>query len=85
MIERGSKEVMETMLYTQNGQQWTWKKVSGGSPCDDQTPGTYAYQISGDQMTIKVVKDACQGRALAISDKPFKKIAWPASQTAKKK
>ena len=78
MIDVASREVMEVMLYTQQKQQWTWKKIVGGSPCDNETPGTYAYQLAKDQMTINVVNDPCTGRALAIKDQRFQKVTWPA-------
>ncbi len=77
MIDQASKHVIETMFYTQKGNQYAWRKISGGSPCDTQTPGTWAYKIKRDEITFTVVEDACPGRTEATLNKPFKKVTWP--------
>lgn len=78
MFVKGSKQLAETMHYTQKGNnQYTWQKISGGSPCDTQTPGTWAYKIKKDEIMFTPVDDPCPGRTQATLGKPFKKITWP--------
>lgn len=77
MFDKATKRVLETMSYTQKGNQYTWRKISGGSPCDTQTPGTWAYKIKKNEITFTPVADACPGRTEAALNKPFKKITWP--------
>lgn len=78
MLDQAGRQVLETMRYIQQGNnQYTWQKLSGGSPCDTQTPGTWAYKIEKDAITFTVVADPCLGRTQAALNKPFKKITWP--------
>lgn len=70
-------KLLETMTYTTKGDTLTWKKASGSSPCDEQTPGTWRYTIRNNEMTLNRVDDACEGRSNAFTDKPFKKVAVP--------
>lgn len=69
-------KLLETMTYTTKGDTFTWKKVSGGSPCDTETPGTWRYTISRNKMTLNVVDDACEARAGAHARVTFKKVAF---------
>ncbi len=78
MFVKESNELVETMHYTQKGNnQLTWQKISGGSPCDTQTPGTWAYKINKDEIMFTVVDDPCPGRTQAALTTPFKKTTWP--------
>ncbi|OGX88953.1 hypothetical protein [Hymenobacter coccineus] len=78
MFVKDSKQLAETMHYTQKGNhQFVWQKISGGSPCDTQTPGTWAYKIKKDEIMFTPVNDPCPGRTEASLGKPFKKTTWP--------
>ncbi len=78
LFEQASKQVIERMRYSQKGNQWTWYKLSGNSPCSEQTPGTYAYKIQQDELAITVLQDDCPERTGALTGKPLKRITWPA-------
>jgi hypothetical protein len=78
MFDQASRAVLETMVYSTNAHQFTWRKVSGGSPCDTKVPGTYAYRIDKDRLFLTLVSDACEGRSGAFDGEPFKKVVWPA-------
>lgn len=71
-----SRQLLETMTYTATDSTFTWKKVSGGSPCDTQTPGTLGYKIKDDEITFTLISDACAARANAGIGEPFRKIAF---------
>lgn len=82
LIEPASREVVEIMAYTRQGDQWTWRKLLGSSPCDDQARGTCRYQISQGELRISVVHDDCPERGFAITEAPFRKVSWPPPATA---
>ena len=69
-------KLLETMTYTAKDDTFTWRKVSGGSPCDAQTPGTWRYIIRHDEMTLNKIDDGCEGRSGIQLDGPFKKVAF---------
>lgn len=75
LFDSASKVVMETTLYTQKDGQMTWRKLSGSSPCDNQTVGNYIYKIDKDQLSITPVLDVCMGRAMALVGS-LKKVTW---------
>jgi hypothetical protein len=76
MYEQASRAVLETMVYSTNAQQLTWRKVSGGSPCDPKVSGTYAYRIDKDRIFLTLVSDACDARRV-LNGESFKKVIWP--------
>ena len=69
-------KLLETMTYTTKGDTFTWRKVSGGSPCDAQTPGTWQYIIRHDELTLNRIDDGCEGRSGIQLGGPFKKVAF---------
>ena len=77
LYEAASREVLETMAYTEKDGRYTSKKVRGNSPCDDTTVGNYSYRIDKDVITITPVLDACMARAMAFIG-ALKKTSWPA-------
>jgi hypothetical protein len=78
MFDQASRAVLETMVYATKAHQVTWRKVSGGSPCDPTIPGTYAYRIEKDRLFLTLVADACDARSGAFDREPFQKVLWPA-------
>lgn len=71
-----TKEVIETMTYTVKDDVMTWKKTSGGSPCDAQASGHCRYTIKNDELTLTVIQDDCEARANSLPGTPFKKVAF---------
>lgn len=71
-------KLLETMTYTAKGDTSTWRKVSEGSPCDAQTPGTWRYIIRNDEMTLNRIDDVCEGRSGMQMGGPFIKVAFSA-------
>lgn len=65
-------DALETMLYKQSGDTLTLKKISGGSPCGEET-GDYKYGIKDNRLTIALLKDECGVRANAFSAEGYKK------------
>jgi hypothetical protein len=59
---------METMKFTMQDSVLTFQKLFGHSECDNTTLGKYKFEIKGDDMTLKVMSDACDDRAQAIGD-----------------
>lgn len=78
MYDQVSRALLETMVYSSTAHQLTWRKVSGGSPCETNTPGTYAYRIDKDRLFLTLVTDACSSRSGSFEAEPFKKMTWPA-------
>ena len=70
VVTHNGKQVVEGP-YRVSGNQITFSTgESGPSACN--TPATYTWQISNDQLTFTPVgQDACQGRVLAITSRPF--------------
>ena len=66
--------VLETMLYTFKDSLLTIQKVSGGSPCDATTIGTYKLAIKDDKFIITLKEDACDARANAFIPDPWIKV-----------
>ncbi|GAB3021923.1 hypothetical protein [Spirosoma pulveris] len=71
-----TKEIIETMTYTVKDDVMTWKKTSGGSPCDTQGSGRCRYTITNDALTLTVIQDDCEARASSLPGTPFKKVAF---------
>lgn len=85
MLQAENKRVLETMRYAQLGNQWMWQKLSGGSPCEPRTVGTYKFLILEDKMMLTLVEDACPGRSGALMGAPFRRVMLAAAPPAKPK
>lgn len=58
-------ESLETMKYYTNDTLLTLIKVEGSSQCNT-TPGLYHFEVSGNEMTLKLISDSCSDRSEAI-------------------
>ena len=58
--------VVETMTYKVDKNVMTIAKVSGNSPCDSGTPGSYTFEIRDEKLYITLNKDDCQDRGIAF-------------------
>ena len=77
VFNQASKSAIETMRYAQKGNQLTWNKISGDSPCDPSITGTYVYLVTDGRLAITAVKDECAERRQALTGVPMKKTDWP--------
>ncbi|MGH2566113.1 MAG: hypothetical protein ACRDE5_16460 [Ginsengibacter sp.] len=59
---------METMRFTIKDSVLTLQKLFGHSQCDTSTIGSYKFNVTGDDMTLKLMSDACDDRAEVIGD-----------------
>lgn len=64
--------VLETMLYKENADTLSLKKISGGSPCGEET-GLYKYEVKDNQLFVTPISDDCPVRAGAFSKDAYKK------------
>ncbi|MEO6820426.1 MAG: hypothetical protein ABI266_10275 [Ginsengibacter sp.] len=63
--------ILETSKLTVKGDTLTLQKLSGGSPCDADVIGIYRFKINGDKLTLTVIDDACNERAMAGPEEPL--------------
>lgn len=69
-----NNEIVETMMYTINGNTFTVKKIEGQSDCDNTTQGKYGLEIKGDKMLIKLISDMCNDRSSALDKTKWTKL-----------
>lgn len=69
-----NNEIVETMMYTINGNTFTVKKIEGQSDCDNTTQGKYGLEIKGDKMLIKLISDVCNDRSSALDKTKWTKL-----------
>lgn len=64
----------EVMTYTTKGNKIMFKKVSGDVPCNNTDLLTCTYSVENDQLTFKMVSDACKARSQADASQPFDRV-----------
>jgi hypothetical protein len=67
-------QVAEKMVYTTMDSTFTWRKISGGSPCPTTAIGIVHYSIKGNELSMKIVSDDCEARKRAEIGETFMKI-----------
>jgi hypothetical protein len=65
---------IEVMAYTADGATVTFRKISGGVPCDTIALLTCSYKIKNDQLYLKMTRDACKARSQADASQPFDRV-----------
>lgn len=65
-------DIIEYLSYQVKGDTLLVKKLSGISPCLEET-GRYIYRIKDNQLTISVIEDGCTARSDAFSRDGYKK------------
>lgn len=65
-------QVIETMWYQTKADTLLLKKLSGGSPCNDEV-GQYKFLVKNDLLTLTVIKDGCESRTAAFAPEGYKK------------
>ncbi len=68
VVTHNGREVVQG-AYQVNGNQITFGEDTGPYAC--RTPGTYTWQMSGNQVTFTRVQDTCEGRVLALTSRPL--------------
>lgn len=70
VVMHNGRQVLEGPYQVSGNQVMFSTGESGPYACN--TPVTYTWRVSGDQLTFTPVgQDACQGRALAITTRPL--------------
>lgn len=70
LVERGVYKVEKNTFRTQ--------KISGISPCDEQTVATCAFTLTDNVLLVKPLTDDCAARLHAWSNLPYNKVPVPA-------
>lgn len=64
-------ETLETMSYTVNADTLILKKVSGQSPCGDNSVAKVKFSIADNKLSITNLSDDCPLRAGSWTNEPF--------------
>jgi hypothetical protein len=69
------ENVMVEGEYTVKGDQLRLTDKRGPRACtgEGQEPGTYRWKYEGEVLTLSKVEDNCEGRAAAMTAKPWKR------------
>jgi hypothetical protein len=65
---------IEKMKFTISGDTLIVRKISGNSPCDNDSVGKYKYLILPGTLQFTKIDDPCDPRAGALSGVEFKKL-----------
>ena len=65
-----------TLLFTQRNDTLMIRKISGSSPCPEQTQGIYRIEWSekGNKFRLHGISDECEGRIGVFTLNPFERI-----------
>lgn len=74
IFAQADSSLIEKMTFTTEPGLLFLTRVSGISPCDNQTVGKYRYIIKDGKLYLSLVVDSCSDRADAISADPYVKI-----------
>ncbi len=66
--------LQETMTFRIESNLIFFKKVTGTSPCDTTTIGTYKFKINDNKLFLISVKDDCEARKSSMSTDPYVKV-----------
>jgi len=72
VVNAGDNSPLETMIYSVKDTVLTIQKVSGMSVCDSD-PFKYSFEITGSDMTLHLVTDACDDRAQVLNNMKLSK------------
>jgi hypothetical protein len=64
----------DVMLFKDDKTTVSFRKVTGGVPCDTTALLTCSYQIKNDQLLLKMIQDACVARSHADASAPFDRV-----------
>ena len=66
--------IIETMMYSLNGDTLMFKKIEGRSPCRVESKGYFKIVSKRDSFDLISLKDDCPGRAEAFVAAPWVRI-----------
>ncbi len=66
--------IIEQMTYKKRDTLLSLLKFDGQSDCDNNTIGNYSFQLRGDSLLLRLVKDDCDDRSSVISNTVWKKL-----------
>lgn len=69
-----SGEVLESMKFTVKADTLFLQKISGNSPCSEQSIAKLKFSIADNKLTVTSLVDDCPERAAAWTKDPFIKI-----------
>ncbi|SHM57596.1 DUF3471 domain-containing protein [Mucilaginibacter sp. OK098] len=69
---------IENMVYTITDSILTLKKTEGQSDCDNEVRGKYKIGIKGDDLSLKLLSDACEDRSSVLNNINLAKFSYPA-------
>lgn len=67
-------KVIESTSYSVKGNNISFSKISGGSPCEVGAKGNYSYEMIGNKLTIEAVTDECVARTKSLKGSILTKI-----------
>lgn len=59
--------LLESSAYKLQNDTLSINKISGGSPCNNETIGTYKFEIRDEKLFITLIDDACSERKNSVS------------------
>ena len=74
VINVSEDNIVETMSYVVKDSVISLRKISGSSPCDENTIGRYKITWKDDKFTIALIEDGCDIRGNAFTSEPWEKI-----------
>ena len=75
-ITTGTSDEVGTIFFTQQKDTLVIKKISGPSPCTEQTQGKYRIEWfeNGDTFRLHGISDECEGRIGVFTINPFERV-----------
>lgn len=75
-ITAGTSEEVGTIFFTQQKDTLMIKKISGPSPCTEQTQGKYRIEWfdNGDKFRLHGISDECEGRIEVFTINQFERV-----------
>jgi hypothetical protein len=64
----------DVMIFKDDKTTVSFRKLTGGVPCDTTALLTCSYQIKNDQLFLKMIQDACAARSHADASAPFDRM-----------
>ena len=73
-LSDGEKEA-SSGTYSVNGEQLTFDTDSFCDKVEGSGPGTYAWSVAGDKLSLQVAEDECRGRQAIHGDRSYEKVS----------
>lgn len=75
-ITTETRQEVGTLVFTQRNDTLMIRKISGSSPCPEQTQGIYRIEWleKGNKFRLHGISDECEGRIGVFTVNPFERI-----------